>query len=104
MPNTPLAVLSRVEKVTTAFLAKDFLKTETVTRILPEFSRTEYVPLNPIVTTRAGKVVKNYCICKPFVHCRSYLRSLSSIVTLAAVVFNMTAWSLVRKLIEKDSN
>ena len=31
MPNTPLAVLSRVEKVTTAFLAKEFLKTETAT-------------------------------------------------------------------------
>ena len=41
MSNTPLAVISRVEKLTTAFLAKEFLKMETTKLMLPESSRTE---------------------------------------------------------------
>ena len=41
MPNTPLAVMSRVEKVTTAFRAKEFLKMETTKLMLSESSHTE---------------------------------------------------------------
>ena len=49
--NLPLAVSSRVESVTTTSLAKEFIITSTTIVMPPEFSCTEYVSLNPIVTT-----------------------------------------------------
>ena len=49
--NPPLAVSSRVESVTVTSLAKEFIKTSTTILMPPEFSCTEYVSLNPIVTT-----------------------------------------------------
>ena len=58
----PLAVLSTVESVTTTSLAKEFIKTYTTTLMAPASSRTEYVPLNPILTTEVkNKKVNSSC-------------------------------------------
>ena len=62
--NLPSAVSSRVESVTKTSLAKEFINTRTTIPMLPASSCTEYVPLNPIVTTKAEVKITIHAIAK----------------------------------------